>query len=75
MKITVEVRANAKETKVEQTAKGLKVYVRQQPLEGRANDAVTKALAEFFKTKAYNIILLRGVKSKQKVFEIRYVKE
>jgi len=48
----------------------LHVYVKDPPLENRANGAVIEALARHFKVKKYQIALLRGSKSKQKVFNI-----
>lgn len=46
------------------------VYVSEPPLEGRANRAVTEALAEYFSTKRNNVVLVSGEKVKNKVFEI-----
>ncbi|GEM_PF-3189482 len=41
-------------------------------LEGKANKAVIESLAKFLKVKKSGIILIRGEKSKNKVFEIFY---
>lgn len=48
----------------------LHAYVREPPLEGKANKAVIKLLGEFFNVRKNNILLISGVKSKNKIFEI-----
>ena len=48
----------------------LHVYVSQPPLDGRANEAVIKALADYFSVKKYQVRLLRGEKSKNKIFDV-----
>lgn len=71
MQISVTVHPNSKKPRIEEDLfNGLHVYVNQPPLEGRANLAVTQALTEYFKVKKYNITLLSGAKSKQKIFKI-----
>lgn len=71
MKLSVIAHPNAKNPRIETDLLGtLHVYVHAPPLEGKANRAVTEALAIHFKTKKGNVTLLRGEKSKQKVFEI-----
>ncbi len=71
MKISVIVHPNAKRSKIETDLLGtLHVYVNEPPLEGKANHAVILALAEHFKVKKNQILLLSGEKSKRKIFEI-----
>jgi len=48
----------------------LKIAVQAPPVEGAANRAVIRLLAEFFDTRPSAVRLLRGAKSKNKVFEI-----
>lgn len=72
MTISVIVHPNSKAPRVEKDLLGdLHVYANEPPLKGRANEAVIEALAKHFKVKRYQISLLRGRKSKQKIFEIR----
>jgi len=47
-----------------------KISVTEMPIKGRANLAIKKLLAEYFKTAPSNIELIHGYTSKQKVFEI-----
>lgn len=71
MQITVFAHPNSKKPRVEKDLFGqLHVYVSQPPLEGKANQAVALALAEYFKVGKSRVFLARGGKSKQKVFNI-----
>jgi len=71
MKITVKARTQARTEKVEQLdSKSFKVSVKASPIEGKANEAIIRALAEHFDVARSRIILISGQTSKQKVFEI-----
>ena len=71
MKLSVIVHPNSKKERVEKDLLGtLHVYVNAPPLEGKANSAVIEKLANYFKTKKGNVILISGKKSKIKIFEI-----
>jgi uncharacterized protein (TIGR00251 family) len=71
MKISVIVHPNSKNPRIEEDLmEVLHVYVNAPPLEGKANKAVIEALVKHFKTKKRKVILMRGEKSKNKVFEI-----
>jgi len=48
-----------------------KVSVKEAPVDGKANEAIIEALAEYFDTAKSNITLISGQSSKQKVFEIK----
>jgi len=62
---------NSRNPRVEEDlTQTLHVYVREPPLEGKANEAVVEALAKHFKTQKNRVILIRGNKSKSKTFEI-----
>lgn len=71
MKISVIVHPNSKNPRIEKDLiETLHVYVNQPPLEGKANKAVIESLVKFLKIKKSEIVLIRGEKSKNKVFEI-----
>ncbi len=71
MKIQIITHPNSKNPRIEKDLLGtIHVYVNQPPLEGKANKAVIEALANYFKVKKRNILLLSGHKSKNKLFEI-----
>jgi uncharacterized protein len=69
MKISIIAHPNAKKPRIEKDLLDtLHVYVKEPPLEGKANKAVIEALAEYFHTKKNQVILLSGEKSKNKNF-------
>jgi uncharacterized protein (TIGR00251 family) len=71
MKILVMVHPNSKNPRIEKDlTETLNIYVNQPPLEGKANKAVIESLVKFLKIKKSEIVLVRGEKSKNKVFEI-----
>jgi uncharacterized protein (TIGR00251 family) len=60
-----------KRPRVEQDLFGaLHVFVREPPLEGRANQAVIKCLARHFKVAKSQVELVSGAKGKVKTFLI-----
>ena len=85
MKIFVKAKTGAKEDKVTPPPLRLvvsevdplweeewyTVFVKERPVEGRANEAITKLLAEYFKTSRPQVRLLSGATSKRKVFEVK----
>lgn len=86
MKIIVKAKASAKTNSVElmtQPTLGFdadeekiniyKVSVKEPPRDGKANEAIRKALAEYFDIAPSRVRLILGVTSKQKVFEIDLV--
>ncbi|MFA5750138.1 MAG: DUF167 domain-containing protein [Candidatus Shapirobacteria bacterium] len=73
MKIEVVVHPNSKNPRVEKDLTGMiHIYVNAPPLEGKANKAVIESLAKFLKVKKSGIIMIRGEKLKNKIFEIFY---
>lgn len=84
MKILVKVRPSAKKELVERVGQPVldfgrtgkeepdfyRVWVKEPAVDGRANEAVIKALAEHLKIPKNLVHLKSGRTSKQKVFEI-----
>lgn len=71
MKISVKVKANAKQEKIEKISDGeFILYVRQPATQGKANSAVIKALSEYFDIAKSRIDIIKGQKNKNKVIEI-----
>lgn len=71
MKINIIAHPNAKIPRIEKDLLGtIHVYVKEPPLEGKANNAIINTLANHFNVKRSNIILTNGDKSKNKTFEI-----
>lgn len=71
MKFFVTVKARAKVTKVERLdPQHFKVSVKEPPIEGKANEAVLRALAEYFNVSFSQMKLVSGQTSKYKVIEL-----
>lgn len=71
MLIKVKVTTNAKKEEVIQKSEdSFQVKVRAKPIEGKANKAVTEALASFLKIPENKICLVRGSKTPNKIFKI-----
>lgn len=84
MKIIVKAKTKAKVEKVERVSQPAldlvkekaeiviyKVSVKEAPVNGQANEAIIKALANYFDVTRSNIKLISGQSAKQKVFEIK----
>lgn len=86
MRIIVKAKTKAKITKVERVDQPTltlnlesekiklvtyKVSVKEAPVAGKANDAIIRALAEYFNTSVSRITLISGQTAKQKIFEIK----
>jgi len=71
MKIIIKVKANARTDRVEKTLQGYAVWVKEPPVENKANQAVIRVLSDYFKVPKSQISILSGLKSKQKVVQIK----
>ncbi len=70
MKISVKVKPQAREDKVEKI--GLNdyvVWVKAKAIEGKANQAVIKILSEYFDIAKSKLVLIKGTKARDKVFK------
>ncbi len=71
MKIFVKAKPNSNCESVEKIDDShFVVAVEEPPVQGRANQAVIRALAGYFKIPAYQISLIRGFKEKNKIFTL-----
>jgi uncharacterized protein (TIGR00251 family) len=70
MIINIKVISKAKRNLIKETGGGLKVYVTSPPEKGRANVAVIRELSKYFNIKNYQINIISGQHSKNKVIEI-----
>lgn len=71
MKIFVSVKPGAKEEKVFRLDEThFKVSVKEPPVDGRANWAVIRTLADYFKKPVSSLRIVSGQASRQKTFEI-----
>lgn len=83
MRIIVQAKSQAKEDRVERITQPTlnftdsksepdlyKVWVKAQPVHGKANEAIIKVLADYFKVTQSQVKLISGVSSKRKHFQI-----
>lgn len=82
MKILVKAKPRSRIEKIEQVTQPAlelggaapllvyKVWVTESPVDGNANDAIIRLIASHFSTRPYNVRIVSGHTSKQKVVEI-----
>ena len=71
MRIFVKAKPNAKETKVEKISENqFSVWVKELPKNNKANEAICRALADYFGISASLVRIVSGRFSKQKIVEI-----
>ena len=71
MKINIKVHLNSKTEKIEKDNQGVwQIYIRQKPIEGKANKKIIKMVGKYFKVKLNQVFILSGMKSRNKVIEI-----
>lgn len=71
MKIFVKVKPKAAEEKVMKLSEtNFKVLVQEPPEKGKANRALIRVLADYFKTPQSNVRVVSGSTSKIKIIEI-----
>lgn len=83
MKIIVKAKPGSREEKVEKITQPsfdfaddnkkelvYKVWVKEPPEDGKANEAIIKILAKYFNVNRLDVKLLLGANSKVKVFDI-----
>jgi uncharacterized protein YggU (UPF0235/DUF167 family) len=70
MRITARVHPRSSSNRVQQSKPGeCEVWVTAPPTDDRANDAVREALADFYGVAKSRVRLVRGAKSRIKIFE------
>jgi len=70
MKIQVKVTPNSKIEQVSRENDKYLIRVKEPPKEGKANRAVIKLLAEYFKVPQQSVRIISGIASKNKTIEI-----
>ena len=71
MKISVKAKPNSKEEKIEQIAEGqFVVSVKEPPVRGMANRAIITLLASYFSVSEFQVKIVSGWTSRQKIIEI-----
>lgn len=71
MRVFVKAKPRSKEERVEKIDDThFVVFVKEPPVQGRANAAITKALAQYVGVPASSVRLLSGFSSKEKIFDV-----
>lgn len=68
--IAVKVVPRARMRSVKTEGDIVKVYTPAPAVDGKANAAVVEQLAEHFKVKKSQVVILRGLQSRQKIVQI-----
>jgi hypothetical protein len=73
MRVEVRVKPGSKKgSLVQPSLTGeLLVYVREPAVEGKANNALIKLLAEYYKVPKSDVTIVAGRKSRRKIIEIK----
>lgn len=71
MRVSVRVKTGSSQQKIEWIdSRSAQVWVREKPIEGRANAAVRALLADYFDVGISKVNLIKGETSKTKLWEI-----
>jgi uncharacterized protein (TIGR00251 family) len=71
MRVSVKVQPRASKEEVIKNSDGsLKVYVRQPPTNGKANQALIEILADFYCVRKSDINIITGKATRNKIIEI-----
>jgi uncharacterized protein YggU (UPF0235/DUF167 family) len=69
--IKVKTHPQSKKEKIVQKSKdSLEVWLKEKPIMNQANQALIYLLSDFFKIKRSDIKIIRGLKRRNKIFEI-----
>ena len=71
MLIKVKVFPNSKKTEiVKKSEDSFEIKVKEKPIENKANFAVFESLSDYFKVPISKIRIIKGSKTRNKIFEI-----
>jgi uncharacterized protein YggU (UPF0235/DUF167 family) len=70
VKIEVTVKTGSKRPGIDVSSTGIVLRVRERAIEGAANEACVRALAEHFDVATSRVELLRGARARRKLFEV-----
>lgn len=70
MMLKVRVVAGSKKQQITAFEQGLKVYLREPALEGRANKKLIEVLADYYNVPKRHLVIRKGLKQRDKIIEI-----
>lgn len=72
MMIKVRVMPNSKSESIEAlSSSDYRVKVREKAMEGKANDAVLRAISIYFNVRRSDVLIVKGATSRDKVIEVK----
>lgn len=66
-KIKIRVHPNSSQEKVKETSEGLEIWLKEKPLDGKANDSLVKILKKHFKKE---VKIVSGFSSRNKIIKM-----
>lgn len=70
MKLKIKLHPGSSQEKIEKIVEGeYGVWIKEKPIDGKANDFLVKLLRKYFKVK--NLKIISGLKSRNKIVEIK----
>lgn len=76
MQLNVKVIPSAKVQQIQRGIDGaLKVWLKSKPVDGQANKELIEVLSDYYKIKKYDIHIVSGLKSRNKIIEIKNKEE
>ncbi len=70
-RIEVKVKTNAKNECIEVISENfLKIYTKASPIDNKANISLQKILSKYYKVPKSSVVIVRGIKSSIKLYEI-----
>ena len=69
--VTLKISPNASKNEIIKNEEGIKVKITAQPVDGRANKALTEYLAKQLKIPKTSIEIIRGETSKEKTLRLK----
>jgi uncharacterized protein (TIGR00251 family) len=70
MRVKVKVIPKARKIAIEPFDDGLKIHIPEPAQEGKANKKLIEMLADYYRTKKYNIKIIKGEKQREKIIAI-----
>ncbi|MEK9154881.1 MAG: DUF167 domain-containing protein [Patescibacteria group bacterium] len=71
MRVFIKAKPNSKQNKVSKISENIfEVFVKEPPVDNKANEAIIKSLADYFGIPKSNIKIISGASSKQKIIEV-----
>ncbi len=67
-KVSVKIHTNSSQEKIKEIEKGLEVWIKEKPIDGKANEKLLKLLKKYYNK---DIKILSGFKSKNKIIELK----